>query len=371
MPGLPSCDTTRARDRRRLSTCRRTAPPCRISRAPRAPPFQAPLRRRERRPYGTRLAAGFGDGGGDDRAVAVIDAGRPQRLARLHQFIAGRQHRHLRPPHHVDAAEPAGRQHADLARADTRATAQQGLAARDVGAGIGDELSRRAPRGALRCAAPPSSISSVCSIITTASAPRGITPPVAIAVAVPGATLELRRMAAGDHLGVEREQPSALASLGAHSIGRAHARSRRHWSGRTAAHRPAATTSCASTRPSASASGNVLGRQAASDRDAARSARAPPRPKRLRGIAPGARPRARARSARRLPAGLRSAWSSWPRPYLNGRAGGISLAVGRHQDPAVRPRQRLTAADISRASGSAWPASTRAPARLRPVPRSR
>ena len=32
------------------------------------------------------------------------------------------------------------------------------------------------------------SISSVCSIITTASAPRGMTPPVAIAVAVPGVT---------------------------------------------------------------------------------------------------------------------------------------------------------------------------------------
>ena len=32
------------------------------------------------------------------------------------------------------------------------------------------------------------SISSVCSIITTASAPRGTTPPVAMVVAVPGAT---------------------------------------------------------------------------------------------------------------------------------------------------------------------------------------
>ena len=35
------------------------------------------------------------------------------------------------------------------------------------------------------------SISSVCSIITTASAPRGTTPPVAIAVAVPGVTVSL------------------------------------------------------------------------------------------------------------------------------------------------------------------------------------
>ena len=49
------------------------------------------------------------------------------------------------------------------------------------------------------------SISSVCSIITTASAPRGTTPPVAMVVAVPGFDLDLGRVAAGDHLGVERD----------------------------------------------------------------------------------------------------------------------------------------------------------------------
>ena len=85
------------------------------------------------------------------------------------------------------AGKPAGRQHADLARADRLALAQQRLAARDVGAGVGDELARRDGAAQLdrRHVV---SISSVCSIITTASAPRGTTPPVAMVVAVPGRT---------------------------------------------------------------------------------------------------------------------------------------------------------------------------------------
>ena len=53
--------------------------------------------------------------------------------------------------------------------------------------------------------APVSSTSSVCSIITTASAPRGTTPPVAMVVAVPGVTVERRRMAAHDDFAIERE----------------------------------------------------------------------------------------------------------------------------------------------------------------------
>ena len=70
-----------------------------------------------------RLAAGFRDRRGDDGAVAVVDAAPAERLARRHQLVAGREHRHLRPPHHVDRGEAAGRQHADLARADARARA--------------------------------------------------------------------------------------------------------------------------------------------------------------------------------------------------------------------------------------------------------
>ena len=71
-----------------------------------------------------RLAAGFGDGGRDDGAVAVVDAGRLERPAGRDQFVAGREHRHARPAHHLDGREPARRQHADLARADARAAPQ-------------------------------------------------------------------------------------------------------------------------------------------------------------------------------------------------------------------------------------------------------
>ena len=49
----------------------------------------------------------------------------------------------MRPPHHLDIGETAGRQHADLARPDKRAPPQHGLAARDVGAGVGDKLAGR------------------------------------------------------------------------------------------------------------------------------------------------------------------------------------------------------------------------------------
>ena len=80
---------------------------------------------------------------GDDRAVGVVDRGRAQRLARLHQFIAGREDGDARPARDGHLRDAAGRQHADLARADDGAGAQQRLAARDVGAGIGDELPGR------------------------------------------------------------------------------------------------------------------------------------------------------------------------------------------------------------------------------------
>ena len=90
--------------------------------------------------HGDRLAASFGDRGGNDGAIAVIDAGGAQRLAWRHQLVAGGKHRDVRPPHHGDARQPAGGEHADLARADARALTQQRLAAGDVGAGEGDEL---------------------------------------------------------------------------------------------------------------------------------------------------------------------------------------------------------------------------------------
>ena len=90
-----------------------------------------------------RLAAVLADRRGDDGAVGVVDRGRAQRLSRLHQFVAGGDHRDARPSRDRNLRDAAGRQHADLARADHGAGAQQILAARDVGAGIGDELPGR------------------------------------------------------------------------------------------------------------------------------------------------------------------------------------------------------------------------------------
>ena len=79
----------------------------------------------------------------DDRAVGVVDRGRAQRLAGLHQFIAGGDDGDARPARDAHLRDAAGRQHADLARADDGASAQQRLAAGDIGTGIGDELSGR------------------------------------------------------------------------------------------------------------------------------------------------------------------------------------------------------------------------------------
>ena len=180
---------------------------------------------------------------------------------------------------------------------------------------------------------------SVCSIITTASAPRGTTPPVAIVVAEPGTTASagawpqtitsaLRRSRRGAVSlapavsAARTAKPSTLArSNGGTSIG--------------------AVTSCASTRPSAAASVDRLRRQAAQDRDGAQSARAPLRPTRLRGTAPAA-PRGGSRRTDRMRdrlAAFRSA-RSWPGSYHDLGTGRISFAVGRHHDPSVGLRDR-------------------------------
>ena len=142
----------------------------------------------------------------------------------------------------------------------------------------------------------PSSISSVCSIITTASAPRGITPPVAIAVAVPGVTVELRRMAAGEHLGIEREAARRRVAR-AGGVGGAQreavdigAVERRHVDRRRDVVRSA--------RGRARRRAQRSRRRAATDRDASRTAPWLPPPRRLRGTAPAARPRAPHRAAR-------------------------------------------------------------------------
>jgi hypothetical protein len=90
-----------------------------------------------------RLAAILAHRRGDDRAVGVVDRGGAQWLSRLNQFVAGGDDGDARPARDQDLRDPAGRAHADLARADHGAGPQQHLAARDIGAGIRYELPRR------------------------------------------------------------------------------------------------------------------------------------------------------------------------------------------------------------------------------------
>ena len=94
-------------------------------------------------PSKNRLAAVLVHRRRDDGAVGVVDFGRTEPPARLHQFVAGGDHGDARPARDDDLGNPAGRAHADLTRADHGAGAQQRLAARDIGAGIGHELPRR------------------------------------------------------------------------------------------------------------------------------------------------------------------------------------------------------------------------------------
>jgi hypothetical protein len=71
-----------------------------------------------------RLAAGFADRGGDNRAVAVVDATRTEQLAGLDKFVAGRKHGNPRTAHDANRRKTASGEHPDLARADARASAQ-------------------------------------------------------------------------------------------------------------------------------------------------------------------------------------------------------------------------------------------------------
>ena len=103
------------------------------------------------------------------------------------------------------------------------------------------------------------SISSVCSIITTASAPRGTTPPVAMVVAVPGATSSFGAwpQAITSALSVICfGAPSLAPAVSAERSAKPSTLARSN--GGTSS---GATTSCASTRPSACASVDALAGQ--------------------------------------------------------------------------------------------------------------
>ena len=84
------------------------------------------------------LAAIFRNGRADNGSIGVIDAGGRQRLARLDKFIARRKDSHARLARHLDAGDAAGGEHANFARADQCAGAQQHFAASHIGTGIGN-----------------------------------------------------------------------------------------------------------------------------------------------------------------------------------------------------------------------------------------
>src|SRR5690606_3876396 len=86
------------------------------------------------RAEGDWLATRFSYRRGDDCAVRIIDRAGPERLARLRQFVAGREHGDLRFADDLNGGDAAGGEHADFARADQRAAAQECFAARNVGA---------------------------------------------------------------------------------------------------------------------------------------------------------------------------------------------------------------------------------------------
>ena len=93
------CD---ARGRRRLSRCRRDSTSMSHSASALRIAASRTASSSGNAPNGNRLAARFRDGGGNDGAIAVIDAGRTQRLAGLHQFVAGREHGDVRLAHDLD-----------------------------------------------------------------------------------------------------------------------------------------------------------------------------------------------------------------------------------------------------------------------------
>ena len=130
------------------------------------------------------IAAKFADRRSEDGRVAVIDAADRQRHARRPEFAPRRDNADARPRHHRDALDAERREHAGFARCEQSPSKENGFAAADVGTrechvragAAGRVTTRRLSR------------TSVNSIITTALAPRGSTPPVAMDTAHPDPT---------------------------------------------------------------------------------------------------------------------------------------------------------------------------------------
>ena len=136
-----------------------------------------------------RLAAGFGDRGGENRGVRVIDAAGLELLPGRDQLVAGRKHRHFRPPHRRRSRRARRPHSMPISREPSTEPRRNSVSPRAMSEPANEMNWPGAAARRTSIAGPVfASISSVCSIITTASAPRGTMPPVAIVVAVPGAT---------------------------------------------------------------------------------------------------------------------------------------------------------------------------------------
>ena len=76
------------------------------------------------RPERHRHPSSLRHGGRYDGTVAVVNCGGTQGLTRLDQFIASREHGNPRLSDGRDRSDPAGRQHANLARSNRLASTQ-------------------------------------------------------------------------------------------------------------------------------------------------------------------------------------------------------------------------------------------------------
>ena len=182
-----------------------------------------------------------------------------------------------------------------------------------------------------------------------------------------GRDLQRRRMAAGDHLGIERKQLRTARRWRRRCRPRA-PRSRRHWSGRTAAHRPRPPRHAPARASAHPPAPRVSARSGDRSRCFSKRARASSADTTSRNCSCRAAARTRAiSSASSLRSSALLMLVSRPRPHLHRRAGGITFAVGRHQDPAVGARQRRQR-QIFRRQRLEPVRRCAAPARLRPSP---
>ncbi len=128
-----------------------------------------------------RLAAELPHAVGEHLRVGVVDLRRPHRIAWRDDLVAGRDDRDDRLSPDIDFGHANRREHAGVA------TGEQLSAAKHRLAGVMSVPANEIPLPAVTALAMRSSPSraSACSTMTTASAPRGTMPPVAICAASP------------------------------------------------------------------------------------------------------------------------------------------------------------------------------------------